>query len=98
MLNMYSSLLANNRLATDLCVLPSFQNPLFAFNISNMNIVGHFSSSMSSLYEYIPKFIIGTGLGAGIACDIVITVSMCYYLQKSRTGFKRYVLHRHGCS
>jgi len=34
------------------------------------------------------KFITGTALSGDIACDIVITVSMCYYLQRSRTGFK----------
>ena len=37
------------------------------------------------------KFITGTALSGDIACDIVITVSMCYYLQRSRTGFKGYL-------
>ncbi|KIM81812.1 hypothetical protein PILCRDRAFT_491229 [Piloderma croceum F 1598] len=34
------------------------------------------------------SFLTGTGLAADIACDFVITVSMCYYLRKNRTGFK----------
>ncbi|KAH7912380.1 hypothetical protein BJ138DRAFT_800934 [Hygrophoropsis aurantiaca] len=32
---------------------------------------------------------IGSFLGTTLACDIFITLSMCYYLHGSRTGFKR---------
>lgn len=34
------------------------------------------------------EFLMGGYLCGDIACDIVISVSMCYYLHKSRTGFK----------
>lgn len=34
------------------------------------------------------KFLVAATLSGNIACDVVISVSMCYYLQKSRTGFK----------
>jgi len=34
------------------------------------------------------KIVTEIALSGDIACDIVISVSMCYYLHKSRTGFK----------
>jgi len=36
----------------------------------------------------INKFITAGTLCSDIACDVMISVSICYYLQKSRTGFK----------
>jgi len=34
------------------------------------------------------KLLVGGTFSCVIACDIILTVSMCYYLHKSRTGFK----------
>ncbi|KAJ3517446.1 hypothetical protein NLJ89_g500 [Agrocybe chaxingu] len=34
-------------------------------------------------------WVTSTGLGSAAAADIIIAVSMCYYLMKSRTGFAR---------
>jgi len=34
------------------------------------------------------KLLASATLSGSIACDIIITMSMCYYLQKSRTGFR----------
>lgn len=36
-----------------------------------------------------------TALSGDIACDITIAMSVCYYLQKSRTAFKRHAFHRY---
>ena len=47
-----------------------------------------------------------TALGLRVATDIGLTAALIYYLQKSRTGFKRYAFpmrihaasHRYSCS
>lgn len=40
-----------------------------------------------------PKLMTIACLSGDIACDTIIAGSVCYYLQRSRTGFKRYVFH-----
>ena len=80
--------------------------PLIAQKISSQNflrqgIVDEFglsySQSKSSTYQYILKFLTGTFMSSDIASDILITVSMCYYLHKSRTGLKRYIFYGQEC-
>jgi len=56
-----------------------------------------YSQSKSSAYQYILKFLTGTFLSSDIASDILITVSMCYYLHRSRTGLKRYIFYGQEC-
>jgi len=51
-------------------------------------MVHFFQESLSTTDSKGDKFRIETGLSSDIACDLVITASMVYYLQKSRTGFK----------
>ncbi|KAF4581415.1 hypothetical protein EYR38_002741 [Pleurotus pulmonarius] len=45
---------------------------------------------LASVKEF-PKLIwvTSTGLGSAAAADIIIAVSLCFYLTRSRTGFKR---------
>lgn len=49
-------------------------------------ILGHFSKFESLTW------VTCTGLGAAAVSDIMIALSMCYYLQKKRTGVDRYVI------
>ena len=86
----HSFFLERPRLATDSRILQSFQESLSTTD-SKGDKVGLYLYFKLFTYRDILKFRIETGLSSDIACDLVITASMVYYLQKSRTGFKGYM-------
>jgi hypothetical protein len=52
-------------------------------------VTGFHGGSTQNTVQKKEKLGTGTALSSDIACDLVITVSMVYYLHKNRTGFKR---------
>jgi len=74
-----------NWVLTGAIVILSLLQLGFSTEICMVNL---FQESLNPIDSKGDKFRIETGLSSDIACDLVITVAMVYYLQKSRTGFK----------
>ena len=63
-----------------------------------LKLVSESSHSEPWIYRCdFPKLMTIACLSGDIACDTIIAGSVCYYLQRSRTGFKRYVFHLSWC-
>ncbi|TDL16192.1 hypothetical protein BD410DRAFT_645037 [Rickenella mellea] len=52
-------------------------------------VTGFKSDSLHKLNVRGSEFLIGMTLGSALACDVVITASLCFFLNKGKTGFTR---------
>ncbi|KAK7048263.1 hypothetical protein R3P38DRAFT_1856660 [Favolaschia claudopus] len=57
------------------------------FGLGIVFTVGSFQTSRNNFANLV--WITSTGLGSAAAADMLIGISLCYYLSKSRTGFQR---------